>query len=128
LRHASHSTIGSTTKPCANVSEFAQVRTMEPTVPPYSSRIATSTAASAKSAWRHVTRTSGTLVRRAVARRGSERLDAMSADARVAHHPRLLTMCGPRRLAMPIGRRFHSAMNARYLGFAGLFCGTVSRL
>ncbi len=43
-------------------------------------------------------------------------------------YPRLRTMCGPSRLATPIGRRFQRAMKARYLGFIGLFCGMLSRL
>ena len=32
-------------------------------------------------------------------------------------------MCGPSAFATPIGSLRHAAMNIRYLGFAGLFCG-----
>ena len=37
--------------------------------------------------------------------------------------PRLRTIEGPSALATGRGRRRHSLMNARYFGFAGLFCG-----
>ena len=52
----------------------------------------------------------------------------MSASCPVRVHPRLRTMSGPRRLASASGMRRQSAMNARYFGLAGLFCGIASRL
>src|SRR6185312_1245796 len=77
ILHTSQSTMGTTTKPWANVSLFAQVRAMLAAVDAYSPRIARMTTASATTACRHVARASGAVARRADARRGSERLDAM---------------------------------------------------
>ncbi len=46
----------------------------------------------------------------------------------VRDQPRLRTMCGPSALAAGRGKRRHSAMNARYFGLSGLFCGTSARV
>ena len=56
---------------------------------------------------------------------GRERdpVDQVEQRFHAPHQPRLRTIEGPSALATGRGRRRHSLMNARYFGFAGLFCG-----